>query len=502
MARMFISYSRANRVFVEELVPLLTEVFSDHEIWFDKQISGGEDWWQRILEEITRCDVFIYLMSNDSLASEYCQAEFREALRLQKLCLPVIVQPKTEISTAPETLEREIRRREWVDMSGGFRDYQGNARLYAAINRLLSHLPQGSLPPLSGEPVRKPDVSIIRRRVVRQSNSRRAVTIIAVIGLIGVISIVIIIRAIGLPDNPGAAAVIQPTESSSPTLTDVPTATTTPSIMPTLNTDTPTPTATFKPSNTPTLSREILASTPVVSNAVWRPFSHTFNGVEMVLIPAGCFKMGNDPQAYYRTDGAWIKGVPDGGQQCFDKPFWIDRYEVTNEQFTHLNGVANHPGDWSGPRQPYTNITWFEARDFCEKNREARLPTEREWEYAARGPDGLMYPWGNDFVADNGVYSKNSEGRTADVGSKSGGASWVGAHDLAGNVVEWVSSVYKGYPYNPRDGREDEKDEVSGRVFRGGSWYDDGAAMRAANRDSNNPNIQSPRFGFRCAQSY
>src|SRR5688572_3723556 len=75
-----------------------------------------------------------------------------------------------------------------------------------------------------------------------------------------------------------------------------------------------------------------LALTPVTKNAGWTPYSETFDEVEMVLVPVGCFKMGNDPRASYfdETANNFIEGVPDGGEICFTEPFWIDRYEVTN----------------------------------------------------------------------------------------------------------------------------------------------------------------------------
>jgi hypothetical protein len=84
MAQIFISYSRSDEQFVERLLPLAKRLFPDYEFWYDDHISGGEDWWQRILDEIDRADLFIYLLSNESLESTYCQADFQEARRLRK----------------------------------------------------------------------------------------------------------------------------------------------------------------------------------------------------------------------------------------------------------------------------------------------------------------------------------------------------------------------------------------------------------------------------------
>lgn len=160
MSHIFISYSRADKHFIDELMPLLNRTFADDKVWIDQDISGGVDWWKHILQAIAASDIFIYLLSNDSLESSHCQAEFSEALRLKKLCLPVIVRPKTEISKAPAKLEKEIRRREWVDMSGGFKDHKAITSLYAAINTLKKEIPVDVPKPLAPNPVSPPVVVI------------------------------------------------------------------------------------------------------------------------------------------------------------------------------------------------------------------------------------------------------------------------------------------------------------------------------------------------------
>ena len=230
----------------------------------------------------------------------------------------------------------------------------------------------------------------------------------------------------------------------------------------------------------------------VTANNQWTPVIHEFAGVEMVLVSAGCFPMGNDPEAH----DAGNLGVGDGGIQCFDKPFWIDRYEVTNAQYGSTGCLTYS----SQPDQPRNCVTWVEARDYCER-RGARLPTEAEWEYAARGPDGLFYPWGNDFVADNVIYWDNwgdESVSSAPVGSRLGGVSWVGALDLSGNVSEWTSTLYQEYPYSVTDGREDNQDATRPRVMRSGLEHD----LRAADRDWYFADLADYFLGFRCARSY
>jgi formylglycine-generating enzyme required for sulfatase activity len=150
-------------------------------------------------------------------------------------------------------------------------------------------------------------------------------------------------------------------------------------------------------------------------------------------------------------------------------------------------------------------MSWFMARDFCEW-RGVRLPTEVEWEYAARSPDSLIYPWGNDFVGDNVVFYDNSNNETADVGSRPSGVSWVGAYDMSGNLWEWISTIYNQeefpYPYNADDGRESNIYIISDRVLRGGAFNNDEFYSRAVFRNRFSPIGVYLNFGFRCARDY
>ncbi|MCB9450981.1 MAG: SUMF1/EgtB/PvdO family nonheme iron enzyme [Anaerolineaceae bacterium] len=240
-------------------------------------------------------------------------------------------------------------------------------------------------------------------------------------------------------------------------------------------------------------SSEAVVLTPVTANADWTPVERDFNGVAMVLVPAGCFEMGYDGGD---DDETPITSI------CFDAPFWIDKYEVSNEQFVELGGQASNSSRWvSIPNRPRESVTWFEARDYCNL-RGGRLPTEAEWEYAARGPDSLKYPWGDQFATDNLVYRGNSDFRTMAIGSRSGGVSWVGAYDMLGNVWEWASSIYVSYPYDAVDGREDMQRITVSRVRRGGSYYNSEEFLDrtgAAERQGEEPSAYSDDLGFRCA---
>jgi len=170
MAKIFVSYSRGDRQFVDEFVPLLRRVYGNDSVWFDDDLTGGTDWWKMILAEISRCDLFVYLISNDALESPYCQDEFREALNQCKHVLPVIVRPRTIYpGRAPRDLQKVLKRIQYVDMSKGFKDHTAIAQLIAAVRQLLERDKPAT--PITLEPVLEPppvdDSQLKKRPAVR-----------------------------------------------------------------------------------------------------------------------------------------------------------------------------------------------------------------------------------------------------------------------------------------------------------------------------------------------
>jgi hypothetical protein len=243
MAQIFISYSRADELFIGQLAPLLEEVYKGHIIWYDQHIEGGDPWWEEILEAIYNSSVFIYLLSNDSLTSEYCQAEFREALRWSRPCLPVMVRSKTDLSNAPADLQAEIKKRNWIDMSGGFRDARTQARLYSAINRKLEEAAKQApiiLPPES-QPTPKPIVVIGAKKT--EWTAMQIAVITAVIAGIFTLAAAFGPPLIGRIDASSTQSV-QETQAAQTRIAQVQT----PSITPDVSL-----TETLQPSKTPTL---------------------------------------------------------------------------------------------------------------------------------------------------------------------------------------------------------------------------------------------------------
>jgi len=245
---------------------------------------------------------------------------------------------------------------------------------------------------------------------------------------------------------------------------------------------------------TPTLSPLEVAAIPVSRNADWTPITQEFNGVTMVLVPAGRFEMGStaaqidaafaicqqaaDNNATCERNWYEDELIPAQGNNQTIAPFWLDETEVTRAHYAACvaDGQCEDTlaSDYSTTdEQPINNVTWFQATAYCTW-RDGRLPTEAEWEYAARGPDEWIFPWGNSFDGTranhcdgncgaaswasgfNYVNEENDDGYvvTAPVGSYPLGASWVGALDMSGNVWEWTSSLYQPYPYDGQEGRK------------------------------------------------
>jgi formylglycine-generating enzyme required for sulfatase activity len=218
----------------------------------------------------------------------------------------------------------------------------------------------------------------------------------------------------------------------------------------------------------------VLAFPALAACAGVRPAVTTDPPPGMVLIPAGPFWMGSDP-----TEGVLgIEiGVDESPRHLVDLPaFYIDKYEVTNAeygQYAKAVGSAYQPAPWrerdalnKEPDHPVGDTDYYDADAYCRWAGK-RLPTEAEWEKAARGPDGGAYPWGSTFAVENANTMESGLDWSRPVGSHPGGASVYGVEDLIGNVWEWTSSWYKPYPGSTLQ-RSSFGEKY--RVLRGGSW--------------------------------
>jgi len=240
---------------------------------------------------------------------------------------------------------------------------------------------------------------------------------------------------------------------------------------------------------------------------------------KMIEIPAGPFTMGTDRA---RSD------LQDHPRHVVKLPAYrIDKYPVTNAQYARFVAATGYrsPLNWKDGRMPegtamhpVTMVSWFDAYNYA-KWAGKRLPTEAEWEKAARGTDGRRWPWGNTMEADQ-LNTYYSVGSTTDVTKYPGGASPYGVMEMAGNVSEWTADDFKPYPgtdaplelfqgkvavaNSPKDRAMKVIDLVRVdalyKVLRGGSWKSDPFSTAAYHRNYTWPNYASDFFGFRCAQ--
>ncbi len=230
----------------------------------------------------------------------------------------------------------------------------------------------------------------------------------------------------------------------------------------------------------------------------------TASDKSMVLIPKGEFTMGS----HHHSDETMHKVVLDA--------YYIDKYEVSNKDYGDFMKATNHPAPayWDDPRlnksnQPVVGVNWFDATAYCEW-KGARLPTEAEWERAAKGPKEYDYPWGNTFDAKKANFGQNV-GATVPVDSHSEGASGFGLHHMAGNVFEWVSDWYDPDYYktspalNPQGPPKGYNFANQGQVksLKGGSWLAPQTSLHGSHRFWNQPanNSYGVGLGFRCAKS-
>jgi serine/threonine-protein kinase len=224
--------------------------------------------------------------------------------------------------------------------------------------------------------------------------------------------------------------------------------------------------------------------------------------IQLVRVPAGEFIMGSN-------DNLWDDWKP---QHRVTLPeYWIGKTSVTVAQFAAFVRATGYSADARALRSgkdnhPVNYVSWFDAQAFCKwasemLKRTVRLPSEAEWEKAARGTDGRTYPWGEAAPDKSRANCNNNVGDTTPVGQYSPqGDSPYGCVDMAGNVWQWTNSLYKPYPYNANDGRENSSD-TGGRVVRGGSFYYNVDFLPCAFRNDRDPSFRLIDDGFRLLAS-
>jgi len=233
-----------------------------------------------------------------------------------------------------------------------------------------------------------------------------------------------------------------------------------------------------------------------------------------ILIPAGKFEMGShkslmelNPVEIFHSDRHML-GPEDPAHEVILDAFYIDKHEVTNEQygkFIEATGFSKPPywenPDFNTPKQPVVGITWKGAHQYCQWKK-MRLPTEAEWEKAARGKRPVKYPWGNEAPNKTLLNYDNLVKKTKEVGSYPSGKSDYGVYDMSGNVSEWVHDWHdpEYYLFSPKENPPGPK-KGQYKVIRGGNWRSNADDVSLTYRNATVPKIINTTVGFRCVVS-
>ncbi len=422
-------------------------------------VNPGDSIPSRIERGLKECDFYIPIFSPDALESEWCDWEIDMAITMNRTrqrrprIIPVIASP----CDVPDRLMHIL----YINFVGRYDD---------ALNELLTKglgiAPRATPPPEIIPPRELPALKIPWRTVLTIAGVAGALVLVTVIclGLFTLLSNV-------------ASSI-----ASAPTSTAVPTS----------------PTGASTPTHTLTLTPTLI---PVATK------TSPTDGVTMVYVPAGEFLMGSSG-----TDKD-ASGDEKPQHTVYLDAFWLDKYEVTNAQYKKCvdAGKCSAPsssnsstrnsyyGNSQFDNYPVIYVSWENANKYCTWA-EKRLPTEAEWEKAARGTDGRDYPWGNSFDTSRLNSAEGGKVDTMAVGSYPSGASPYGALDMAGNVWEWVADWYDSGYYS-KSPRSNPSGLPSGeyKVLRGGSWYFQDL-LRAAIRYYLTPSYRFYIVGFRCAQ--
>ena len=246
----------------------------------------------------------------------------------------------------------------------------------------------------------------------------------------------------------------------------------------------------------------ITVSCKVSSNSEDPDYDTETLRIEWIDIPAGEFWMGDNLKAGSNDE----KPV----HTVYLDDYKISKYEVTFEMYNKFCEKTNKtiPDDkgWGFGNNPVINVSWDDARAFCfwlseKTGKNIHLPTEAQWEKAARGTEQRKYPWGNSSLSCSKANYYGCVDRTKMVGSHPSGVSPYEVHDMAGNVWEWCEDRYSSIYYSNSPERNPAgPSDGSGRVGRGGGWFSEPSRIRSSTRFRFNPSYKASNLGFRLAQ--
>lgn len=474
MNQIFISYSHTDKEYAHKLHQYLIE--RDFRAWIDDKIDYGSRWQKQVEKQLRECDVFILIMSPDSEKSDWVQNELLLAKQLNKTIYTFLLEGDRWWN---------VQSIQFVDVRHG---EMPSEKFILSLAKVISESDsensknvtiniggnvQGNIVVGDENTIDSSINKISESKPAKQNYDFRKLSI-RVIVLIGVLGSLF---------------------AGNYFLNNLPTSET-PEITPT---EEITVTSTFEPTATATKSLAISTTTRfgVGSTSVGN------DGMTLMYVPAGEFIMGTNSQSNDES--------PE--HQVNLDAFWIDQTEVTNSMYSQCvnESTCNPPdkansathaeyfGNSEFDNYPVIFISWNDANDYCFWAGR-RLPTEAEWEKAARGTRGSLYPWGNANPKDNLLNYNGNIGDTTVVGNYPAGVSEFGVFDMAGNVWEWVEDWWDPdyyqispliNPYGPDSGEY--------RILRGGSWSGVFTVVHSTYRYPLAPTNTDAFLGFRCA---
>jgi len=482
MADIFIGYAKEDQTRVKPLARALQA--QGWSVFWDMKIPPGETWRSVLHKELAAVKCIVVIWSRTSVSHEWVIEEAEEG-KNRNVLIPVLMDP-----IGRDDIPLGFRQRQWADLTQwkGGTEEDGFQQLVESISRLAGPPP---IQEPKGQEKEKP------KREGPKTDDFFSVIGKVVVPLAAVAIVAFIIMWLLQPQPPppptSAGTASAPTQAGDSGRAQIAAIEKSPKVLPKeepssqrASVTQPADPKTEKPKAP---RAEKVASVPSFSLPKQTPKPKEMitgiDGAPMVLVPAGEFMMGsNDGEADEKPE-----------RRVTLEAFYMDKYEVSTKlyaAFLQATGRAQ-PDDWSkqvalmgsGDR-PVVNVTWHDADAYCRQYGK-RLPTEAEWEKAARGTDGRKYPWGNEEPTNrHAVFATKWNGyRTlATVESYEAGKSPYGLYHMAGNVWERTSSDY----------------ENIAKVLRGGSWGSNARYVRSAARDKLFPSLGFNIFGFRCAQ--
>jgi formylglycine-generating enzyme required for sulfatase activity len=463
MGHIFISYSHKDTKYAHELAGNLQSM--GFEVWIDERLDYGAQWPQELQKQLDSCSAFILIMSRHSYASEWVQSELQRAKRKLKPIFPLLLDGDEPWLSVESTQYYDVRE-----------SVNPDPRFYSALKNVIAPIPTArTLQTPKGAGIKKP----------ANDSSKLKIGIVVAILLVFVGGAIWLSSALSKnsikPTEPaGISAIEKPSSEESTSIPEE------------------------------SVAPEMTASPQLISSGEDK----------MTLIPAGEFTMGRSAKDEFTSCqelnqdcqlSAFMDEEP--VHQVLLDAFSIDKNEVTNAlykacedqgactapQASNSNTQSNYYGNPEFDNYPVIYVTWEQAKTYCEW-RGVRLPTEAEWEKAARGSDERTYPWG-EKIDESFANFNYAVSDTTTVGSYGKGKSLYGVYDMAGNVWEWVADWYSDTYYG-RSPAENPSGPASGemRVLRGGSWGLVGVSVSTSYRYARDPAESSPDLGFRCAK--